>query len=421
MPLNPEPTAHILARIMSMTASAIPGTSRGILARVSRLGAWLHITLVALTLASAVRYLQGHGLTATTLSVLAGAAGILLLYTSRSRVPWRDRRWWPPLWIALLVVAWFALVVVAPSFSWCGVPLAFAALQVLPFGVACVVVTGMVLTVGVAWSGMGQAIDPTVLVGPACIAVLAVVAYRALDAEAQLRQQLLDDLREAQSELADTQYRNGRYAERARLSREIHDSVAQGLSSINLLLQAAEQDWERRPEAARELVGQAAAAARDGLDEARRLVSDLAPVGLQDGGALPAALAEIARQAEQSTDLHVAVHVHGPQLPLPPEIATALLRTARGALANVVEHAGASRATLTLTFQDASVSLDVRDDGRGFILDRRAGDGDSLRGLGLPGLRSRMLGLGGQLVVESTLGEGTVVAASLPLPTERRP
>ena len=125
---------------------------------------------------------------------------------------------------------------VAPSFAWCAVPLAFVALRVLPFKVACAVVAAMVVTVALAWSGMRQVVDPTVLLGPACVAVLAVVAYQALDRDARLRQRLLDDLREAQSELADTQHRSGRLAERARLSREIHDSVAQGLSSINLLL-----------------------------------------------------------------------------------------------------------------------------------------------------------------------------------------
>jgi signal transduction histidine kinase len=390
-------------------------SATGLLARVGRLEAWLHVTVVLLTLASAVRYLQGHGLGDAAPWVLAGAACLLVVYASRRRVAWRDRRWWPPVWFALLSGTWFALVVTAPSFSWCAVPLAFVALRELPFGVACGVVAAMVVTVALAWSGMRQVVDPTVLVGPACVAVLAVVAYRALDADARLRQRLLDDLREAQNELADSQHRSGRLAERARLSREIHDSVAQGLSSINLLLQAAEQDWDRRPDAARGLVGQAAQTARDGLDETRRLVRDLAPAELHDADALPAALAQIAREAERPGGLEVELRIHGDRVPVPLESATALLRTARGALANVVEHAAAGQATLTLTFHDSSVSLDVRDDGHGFAPEAASATGDGVRGLGLPGLRSRMLALGGRLVVESAPGEGTVVAASLPL------
>ena len=339
-----------------MPSSVTPATGppRGILARVDGLDAWLHVTLVLLTVASAVRYVQGHGLGDAASVVLGGAAAVLAVYAVRRRVPWRGRRWWPPVWFAGVAGTWIALVLLAPSFAWCAVPLAFVALRVLPFGAACAVVSAMVVIVAVAWSGMRQMIDPTVLVGPACVAVLAVVAYQALDRDARLRQRLLDELREAQSELADTQHHSGRLAERARLSREIHDSVAQGLSSINLLLQAAEQDWDRRPDIARELVGQAARSARDGLDETRRLVRDLA-TDPQEVVGVPAALAEIARQTMQPGGLDVEVRVHGEQVPLTAETATALLRTARGALANVVEHADAARATMTLTFQETSV------------------------------------------------------------------
>ena len=409
---------------MSSPASPAPagtGSSRGLLARAGRLEVWLHVTLVLLTVASAMRYLQGHGLGDAAYGVLAGAAGVLAVYACHGRVPWRDRRWWPPVWFAVLAGTWFVLVLAAPSFSWCAVPLAFVALRVLRFELACLVVAGMVVTVALAWSGMRENLDPTVLVGPACVAVLAVVAYRALDTDAKLQQRLVHDLRNAQSELADAQHRSGRLAERARLSREIHDSVAQGLSSINLLLLAAEQDWERRPGMARTLVGQAAVTARNGLAETRQLVRDLAPTAAHDPDALPAALAEVARQVRDTGGLTVEVRVHGDRVSVPPHAATALLRTARGALANVVEHSGAEKATVTLTFQDSSVSLDVRDDGRGFRPEDLPGAVDGVRGLGLMGLRSRMLGLGGQLVVESTPGEGTVVAASLPLPQAGEP
>lgn len=84
-----------------------------------------------------------------------------------------------------------------------------------------------------------------------------------------------------------------------------------------------------------------------------------------------------------------------------------------GALANVTEHAAARRATLTLTFQAESVSVDIRDDGRGFnpaALSARPG-----RGRGLAGIRARAVALGGELVVESAPGEGTALAVSLPL------
>ena len=389
---------------------------RGILAGVGRLELWLHLSLVLLTVASAVRYLQGHGFGDRAPWVLAGAALVLVVYAAYGRVPWRRRTWWPAVWCATLVATWFGLVVVAPSFAWCAVPLAFVALRVLPFGVACAVVAVMVVTVATAWARMQDTLDPTVVVGPACVAVLAVTAYRALDRDARLRQQLLDDLREAQGDLADAQHRAGVLAERARLSREIHDSVAQHLSSINLLLQAASQDFEPRAATAREHVAQAARTARDGLEEVRRVVRDLAPSELADssGTALPAALREASERATRHSGMAVDVAVHGDPVPLPDEVATAVLRTARGALANVVEHARASRATVTLTYQPESVTLDVRDDGRGFDPETTRAVGSD-RGRGLSGIRSRVRALGGELVVESAAGEGTALAVSLPL------
>ena len=108
--------------------------------------------------------------------------------------------------------------------------------------------------------------------------------------------------------------------------------------------------------------------------------------------------------------------VDGDPLPLAPEVATALLRTARGALANAVEHADARRVRVTLTYQPESVSLDVRDDGRGFpSATTGAGAGPDDRGHGLAGIRARVEALGGELVVESAPGSGTALAVALPL------
>ncbi|GAA3128877.1 hypothetical protein GCM10010530_57430 [Kribbella aluminosa] len=179
-------------------------------------------------------------------------------------------------WLALLVLEWCVLVLLAPSFAWCAVPLSFVALRILSFRPACLVVAGMVVVTVVQWTRMTDRLDPTIVLGPVCIAVLAVGAYRALERDALARQALLDELHAAQGDLADAQHQSGVIAERARLSREIHDSVAQGLSSINLLLQAAEREWDDKPAVARQHAAQAAATARDGLDEARRVVRDLA-------------------------------------------------------------------------------------------------------------------------------------------------
>lgn len=397
---------------------------QGILAGVSQLERWLHVSFGVLTLASVVRYLQNHRFDDRAGWVLAGAGVLLVVYAAYGQVPWLRSRWWPAVWCGTLVLAWAALVAAAPSFAWCAVPLAFVALRVLPFPVAVGVVAVMVLTVSAAWTSMRSGLDPTVFAGPACVAVLAVTAYGALEKQARVRQRLLEDLRDTQGELADAQHRAGAAAERARLSRDIHDSVAQALSSINLLLQAAEQDWDARSGVARRHVEQAARTARDGLDEVRRVVRDLAvpePADDDDDGsiALPEALREVAARAAQPSGLIVDLAVHGEVVRLPGEVATALLRTARGALANVAEHARATHATLTLTYQDTSVYLDVLDDGCGFdpaAVPASRGE----RGRGLDGIRARVAALGGDVAVESGPGEGTALAVSLPLPAPGR-
>ena len=402
------------------------GRRRGLLAGAAPLAVPLHLAVVLLTVASTVRYLQGHGFGDRAPQVLAAAAALLLGYAGHAWLVENGRAGWSVGSCAVVVLTWVLLVGLAPSFSWCAVPLAFVALQVLPFRVAAAVLTVMVAVVATAWLAMQDVLDPTVVVGPACVAVLTVTAYRALERDAAARQRLLDDLRIAQGELAATQHRAGVLDERARLSREIHDSVAQGLSSINLLLQAADQDWGPRPAAAREHVQQAARTARDGLTEVRGVVRDLAAPALDrddDGRALLAALREELARTTAGTALQAEVVADGDPVPLPPEVATAVLRTARGALANVVEHADAARVRVTLTYQPGSVSLDVRDDGQGF----RAGVVTALaedRGHGLAGVRARVEALGGRLVVESGPGAGTALAVALPLapaPGDRRP
>ena len=406
-----------------MTAPAThSGTERagvhGILAPAARLDRWLLAVLVVLLVTCAVRYVARHGVGAIGVAVLAGAVLLALAYATRGLLP--GRSWWPTVWVSGMVVMWGALTLVAPSFAWCAVPVAFAVLRVLPFGWAVATVIAMTVVVTGAWLRITDSVDPAQVAGPIAIALVTVLAYRALDLESRARQDLLDRLVEAQADLGEEQQRTGALAERTRLSREIHDSVGQGLSSINLLLQAAEQVWDTQPVAAREHVRTAASTARYGLDEVRLVVRDLAPTELAvDGGtasALPAALRRAAEQA--APGVHVEVRVDGTAVPVPAEIAAALLRTARGALANVAEHAAAQRVAITLTYQVDEVVLDVRDDGRGFAPGRVVPKGS--RGRGLAGIRERATTLGGHADIESAPGEGTTVSVRFPLLTVKR-
>lgn len=382
-----------------------PGV-RGVLAPVAELDRWLHIVLVALVAVSAVRYVMRHELDATGVFVLVGAVGFLIVYAVRPRVPAVP-------WVVVVVALWAALTLLAPSFAWTAVPVAFAVLRVIPFAYAAVLVVVMTVVASGAWLRITESLDPTLVVGPAGIALVTVIAFRALEREAATRQELLDDLTATQADLAVAQRHSGALAERTRLSREIHDSVGQGLSSINLLLNAAEQDWTHRPEAARHHVRTAAATARDGLDEVRRVVRDLAPAGLEEASAqaLPVAVRRAVAQAVH--DVVGEVRVHGDPVPVPPACASAIVRSVRGALANVVEHSSATRVVVSLTYNTDEILLDVRDNGHGFDPDHVRTGGD--RGTGLNGIRDRACGLGGRASVESAPGEGTTVSVALPL------
>ncbi|MGN8026631.1 sensor histidine kinase [Microbacterium sp. 22242] len=390
---------------------------RGILAPV-RFGRALQIVLIALVVVSAIRYLLRHGEGENAVPVLAGAIVLAVAAVLQTLVPRRGA--WPAAWTLVVCALWTGLTLAAPSFAWCAVPLAFGVLQILPFWPATGVVAAMTAVVIAAELRLATLFDPTLVAGPLGIAFATIVAYRALDREATARQQLLDELTATQADLSAAQHRAGALAERARLSREIHDSVGQDLSSINLLLQAAEQGWERRPEAARDQVRSAADTARSALDEVRRVVRDLAPRELEGAaGSLPAALARVvAETARRGVDVQFRSHGTATEVPLP--VASAIIRTVRGALANVSEHAKAGRAVVSLTAQPDELRLDIRDDGVGFdarpsamaaraAQRRRAG-----RGQGIPGMAERIAQLGGTLQVESGPGEGTTLSVVFP-------
>lgn len=391
-----------------------PG-EHGILAPANRLDRWLLGVLVVMLVTCAVRYVDRHALDATGIAVLAGALVLGLAYATRGLMA--DRSWWPTVWVTGMVVLWGALTALAPSFAWCAVPVAFAVMRVLPFPWAVGTVVLMTVLLTAAWQRITEGFDPVQVAGPIGVGLVTVLAYRALDNESRARQDLLDQLVEAQAELAEEQHRTGALAERTRLSREIHDSVGQGLSSINLLLQAAEQAWETQPATARGHVRTAASTARDGLDEVRRVVRDLAPADLAGdvtGNALPDALRRAADQwAQAAPGMRVEVRVDGQPVVVPADVAAALVRTARGALANVREHAGAHRVALTLTYHLDEVVLDVRDDGRGFEPAQVRASGT--RGRGLAGVRARAAVLGGRADVESAPGEGTTVSVRFPV------
>ncbi|MHB9757979.1 sensor histidine kinase [Streptomyces sp. BYX5S] len=316
-------------------------------------------------------------------------------------------------WLAVLGAVWAVLLVLSPDALWLAFPLYFLLLHLLParWGVPAV---GLAAAAAIcSYVGHDGAVNPGAFIGPllgAAVAVATVLGYQALYRESERRQRLIDELVVTRAELAEAERTAGTLAERERLAREIHDTLAQGLSSIQLLLVAAGRELPAGSPAAAH-VERARGTARDNLAEARRFVRALAPPAL-DGGSLAGALERLCATAAPGLTAHFSASGRPLELPTPYEVA--LLRVAQSALANTVRHADARRAEITLSFMETSVALDVVDDGAGFDPER-APDGDGT-GFGLTAMRSRVSELGGTFTVESAPGRGTAVAVTLPLP-----
>ncbi|MEU1430268.1 sensor histidine kinase [Nocardia sp. NPDC005746] len=371
------------------------------------LGTIVHSAFYVLLAASLLRFLLRHPESPRTPWVIGLSLALAVLYVV-SELRASERL----VWFALLVSGWAVLVVLAPSFAWCAVPLLYTGLRILPVRVALALVAG--LTAFVVWAQLKLAgwIDPNLLLAPPAVAALSTALFLGLLRTTERQAALIDDLRATRRELAATERRAGTLAERQRLAMEIHDTLAQGLSSQRMLLQAADRIWDSDPGAAREHVRGAAGVAEHNLAEARRFVHDLAPTDLAAGGSLVAALEAMARR-EGGDTLTVRVHVEGAAAGLPAGVEAALLRIAQGALANAREHAEANTVTITLTDLGDHLVLDIADDGTGFDPATLATAAD--RGHGLPAMRARLRQLGGALTVESAPGDGTVVSAEVPL------
>ncbi len=230
------------------------------------------------------------------------------------------------------------------------------------------------------------------------------------------RAQLLHELRSTQHQLAQTHHAAGVAAERERMAREIHDTLAQGFTSVVTQVQAASAALDRGEEqAARDRLAVVEATARDNLAEARGLVAAFAPVPLQDT-TFAEALRRLAERFTTETGTVVRFDVEGETDAadgLDPAGAASdvvLLRAAQEALTNVRRHAGASAVAVRLTRSDAAVELEVSDDGRGL-------PAQFAEGFGLSGMRERATAVGGVLEVGPAAPRGTRVQVRLPVST----
>jgi signal transduction histidine kinase len=220
------------------------------------------------------------------------------------------------------------------------------------------------------------------------------------------RAELIGELERTRAELAAERHDAGVLAERTRLATEIHDTLAQGFTSILMLTQAAEASLRRDPDAAQDALTLIERTTRENLAEARSLVAALAPAAL-DGTTLPEALHRLADRHRAETRAEVSVDVSGDPAPAP-DTDVVLLRAAQETLANVRKHACAARVRVLLGYRPDGVTLVVTDDGAGF--DPTANGS----GYGLRGMRHRVEQSGGIMTVTSAPGAGTTVEVAMP-------
>lgn len=446
---TPRNLAASAASSPANTTSAASPAGPGLSTVLRNLRVGLHAMFCALLVLGAVRVWladdAAHAGLPVVLVVAAAlglvyAAGIVVEYRARRGVgsfssptvnQQRSARWW---WAAV-VVLWLSALVLANDFLWVLFPLVFVTLAVLPrsanlLAAAVLWAAGVIV---VAWLHP-QHWHIAVAIGPGIGTVFAVaiyVSYRALHREALTQRRIAEELAATQQELAATEHQAGRLEERERLARDIHDTLAQGLSSIVLLARAgrasastAEAAWPESKNAATDVFSTIEDTARDNLAEARRFVQDLtAPSAQAD---LPDAITEILQRMRrrgsglgESTEFR-ANFSGDTHRRLPESVVTAVVRCVQEALNNVAKHAHADHAVVSVAVLGDELTVDIFDDGRGFD-PAQAPQQESSHGYGLGGIQQRIAALSGTVNIESAPGEGTVVAARIPLTSQHTP
>ena len=222
------------------------------------------------------------------------------------------------------------------------------------------------------------------------------------------RQRLIDDLTQSRANLMRVEREAGRLTERQRLARDIHDTLAQHFTSIIMHLSAAKHS---NPESVQSEVQQAEDAAREGLDEIRRIVWDMQPEQIEKAS-LVEAVEELAARWSAENSVQVKMKVTGTPHSLTSSAETALLRISQEAMHNIHKHAQAKNVNITFSFMEDMFVMDIADDGLGFEPSKIK------NGFGMKTMRDRAEELSGTLTIESEQGIGTAIAVSIPIAEE---
>ena len=372
---------------------------------------WLMLAIAGVSVAVGRSTGSERLVSLATLGVLGAAYLLFGSGAAHSREPVPSR-----IYLAVLLVVVGTVIALSPGVAFLlfiAFPQAFFFSETVregaawAFGVAVAATTGFGAQYGFTAEVMRD-IGPQMGVSLLFSLLLGVWISRVID-QSQQRAELIAELERTKDALAEAHHSAGVVAERERMAAEIHDTLAQGFTSIVALAQAARASRNGRTSA--DALAHIEATARENLAEARGLVAAFAPVPLE-GSTLAQALHRLAERFTTETGVDVRVETDAEQITggLGRDGEVVLLRAAQEALANVRRHAHASHVVLRLSHDadGGAAALEVSDDGSGF-------DPAVASGFGLSGMRHRVEDVGGGVDVDTAPGAGTRVLVRVPL------
>ena len=340
----------------------------------------------------------GH--VAPAVTALAGIAVVVVVFSGVAIRPF-DSDWRSRLFIAVILALW-ALALLASPVAAAAAPALFPLFFVCLTLRGALVVTMLANLMPLALTLHDGIHSPNLAMGITITLITAVAAPvigTVIITSYTQRRKLADvvaELAASRAETAELSRAAGAVAERERLSQEIHDTLAQGFTSIVALAQAAEAELDADRGAAVAHLKLIQSTARENLADAREMVAGLNPAALQEDP-LPAAISRQCRRftAETGTPVHVDIDEHLPSVGMAGDVV--LLRATQEALANIRKHSGASTVAVTLRAQGDAVRLSLSDNGIGLSTDH-------VDGFGIRGIRTRVGDVGGTVTISSHSG-----------------
>jgi signal transduction histidine kinase len=356
-----------------------------------------------------------------------GLSAWLVLLFMHTTIPWLCRIFAERMWLYLLLSSITSMALLAMS----GDPYIQPLILCVPLVTAAlayswrqvILCTGLLLLVIPAGLGLaGESIEAMLIASMAYLSlmVLLVMFSRLAIEQAAAREEMAHQ-RDELARLYQQANLTATLAERNRLARELHDTIAQELTAVLMQIEAAQRSFDRDPNRTRARLLRAHELAKGALDNVRRSVWTLAEP-LISSDTLMVTLAEATSRFAERTGIAAHYTHHGPQPDLDPAVASQIIRVVQEALTNIEKHAQAQSAQVASTATEDRFWVEVRDDGRGFdptappAVPQHASNSNS--GFGLVSLRERARLAGGTLQISSAPGQGTTLRMEVLLQEE---